>query len=425
MSNKLYEFAQKIFPLNRSLTGVGVRATLAAIQEVCPKLKTYSVSSGTKVFDWVVPLEWQVDEAYIQGPNGNKFCDFKVNNLHLVGYSEFIETTLELKELNKHLYSLPNQPTAIPYVTSYYAQNWGFCISEEDRLKLPNGLYKVVIKGKKFVGEMNYAELVIKGKSSKEVFFSTYICHPSMANNEVSGITVATYLGDFISKMESPYYTYRILFIPETIGSLYYLSKKSKHMKHRIVAGFNITCIGDENAYSFLPSRSGDTLSDKIGKHVLQHLDINYKQYTWSDRGSDERQYCAPGIDLPIASIMRSKYGEYPEYHTSLDKLGSVVTAQGLNGGLSALKLIVECLELNIYPCASFLGEPQLSKHGLYPEVGIKSLQDQARKVLDILTWADGQHSILDIAEKMGCFALDLKVLVGRLVDSGLIKIKR
>lgn len=421
----LLNFASRIFPINRSLTGEGVRSTLNEIQTLCPSLKIRSVKSGTKVFDWRIPPEWHIEEAYILDPNGLKFCDYSKNNLHLVGYSENIEKEVNLDELNKHLYSLPDQPLAIPYVTSYYHSDWGFCIADADRRKLQKGIYKIVIKGEKFNGVMNYGEILVKGKSKKEIFLSTYICHPSMANNEVSGITVLTFLAEYLLNIEKTYYTYRIVFIPETIGSLYYIRKHGKKLKNRVIAGFNITCIGDERSYSFLPTRLGNTLSDKLAKHVLAYLDKNYIEYDWKDRGSDERQYCAPGINLPIASIMRSKYGEYPEYHTSLDKIGTVVTQAGLSGGLKALKLITEILESNFYPKAKFIGEPQLSKYGLYPKISIKGDYSEARKCLDILTWADGNHSILEIADKSGYFAPDLLDLMLKMQQLRIIDLKR
>jgi len=246
-----------------------------------------------------------------------------------------------------------------------------------------------------------------------------------MANNEVSGITVLTFLAEYLLNIEKTYYTYRIVFIPETIGSLYYIKKHGKKLKNRVIAGFNITCIGDERSYSFLPTRLGNTLSDKLAKHVLAHLDKNYIEYDWKDRGSDERQYCAPGINLPIASIMRSKYGEYPEYHTSLDKIGTVVTQAGLSGGLKALKLITQILEANFYPKANFIGEPQLSKYGLYPKISIKGDYSEARKCLDILTWADGNHSVLEIADKSGYFAPDLVDLIFKMQQLQIIDLKR
>jgi aminopeptidase-like protein len=246
-----------------------------------------------------------------------------------------------------------------------------------------------------------------------------------MANNEISGICVSTFLAKWISEQSGRFYTYRFIFIPETIGSIYYLSRYKKLLQKRVIAGFNVTCIGDDRNYSFLPSRSGKTLSDRIAKHVLGKIDPSFKVYRWSDRGSDERQYSAPKIDLPIATIMRTKYGEYPEYHTSLDALDTVVTKEGLEGGLAALKNAILCIESNFYPLISTYGEPQLSKRDLYPKTSIKSPQEEARLFLDLLTWADGTKSLLDISEIMGAYMLDIFPYIKILASKNLITLKR
>ncbi len=421
----IYKFAEAIFPLNRSLTGIGARETLKQIQRLIPELKIQEVKSGTKVYDWIIPKEWNIEDAYIISPNGEKICDYTQSNLHLVGYSTPIEKKISLEELQLHLYSIPEQPDAIPYVTSYYDENWGFCISQNERNKLVEGEYKVLIKGRKFNGVLNYADVVLQGKSKKEIIFSTYICHPSMANNEVSGITVSTFLAKWIAGLNDRYYTYRFIFVPETIGSLLYIKNNFKHLKKNTIAGFNITCIGDERAYSFLPSRNGDTIADRVALHVLNKIDPYFKTYTWSDRGSDERQYCAPGIDLPVASIMRSKYGEYPEYHTSLDQLGNVVTKKGLEGGLKVLQEIVLSLESNYFPMLKTVGEPQLSKRDLYPKTSIKSSQQEARLFLNLTTWSDGTKSLLDIAEILGVYVLDIIPYIKILEGKKLLKLNR
>jgi aminopeptidase-like protein len=248
------------------------------------------VSSGTNVFDWVVPKEWLVKEAYIVSPNGKKICEFKVDNLHLLGYSTSFEGNVNLEELKEHLYTLPEQPEAIPYITSYYKERWGFCLSQNQYDQLEDGEYYVKIDAIHFDGVLNYAELIIPGKSEKEVFLSTYVCHPSMANNELSGPTVVTFLAKWLSELSERDYTYRIVFIPETIGSITYLSLHYNEMKEKTISGFNVSCVGDDRAYSYLPSRNGNTLSDHIAKHILKHIDPNFKSYSWLDRGSDERQ---------------------------------------------------------------------------------------------------------------------------------------
>jgi len=421
IGNKIYKFAKELWPLNRSITGDGLRNTLQRISRHLPALQIKSVLSGTKVFDWTVPKEWSVSEAYIITPNGKKICDFSVNNLHLVGYSIPFVGSVSLDELKEHLYTLSDQPNAIPYVTSYYKERWGFCLTQEQFDNLKNGTYKIVVDTSLFDGELNYGELLIKGKSDKEIFLSTYICHPSMANNELSGPTVVTFIAKWLQEIRDTDYSYRIIFIPETIGSITYLSKNYINLKKKVVAGFNISCVGDERSYSYLPSRNGNTISDKVAKHVLKWIDPDYKSYTWLDRGSDERQYCAPGIDLPIASILRTKYGQYPEYHTSLDNLDSVVTPKGLEGGYWALRKALELVEKNKIYKVNILCEPQMGKRGLYPTLSTKKSGREVKIMMNLLSFCDGEHSLIDIAEKINLPAWDLYELIEKLVSHDLI----
>lgn len=401
IGDEIYQLARKLWPLNRSISGEGVRETLDVISKYIPSINIKSIPSGTKVFDWTVPKEWRVKEAYILDPNGKKICDYSINNLHLVGYSAPFKGNIELQELKKHLHTLPDQPTAIPYVTSYYKSRWGFCLTHDQLNTLENGTYEVVIDTTLFDGQIDYGELIIKGKSDKEIFLSTYICHPSMANNELSGITVVTFLSKWLLEINNPEYSYRIIFIPETIGSIAYLSMNYKEMKKKIIAGFNVSCVGDDRAYSYLPSRSGNTLSDLVAKHILKWIDKNFIEYSWLDRGSDERQYCAPGIDLPIASILRSKYGSYPEYHTSLDNLEKVVTPKGLEGGYWALRKAIKAIERNKRYKASFLCEPQMGKRGLYSTLSTKQSDIKVKLMMDILSFSDGENSLVNIAENL------------------------
>jgi len=397
---EIYQFAEELWPINRSITGDGVRNTLSLIKKEVPELEIIEVPSGTQVFDWVIPKEWRVNDAYIITPSGKKICDFNKNNLHLVGYSTPVNKKLSLSELQAHLYSLPDQLTAIPYITSYYKERWGFCLTHEERLGLEDGDYEVCIDSKLFDGFLSYGEILIEGDSTKEVFISTYVCHPSMANNELSGPCVTTYLAKKLRGLERRKYSYRIIFIPETIGSIAYLSQNLEYLKRNVVAGFNVSCVGDNRDYSYLPSRNGNTISDTAAKHVLKHICPTFKSYTWSnDRGSDERQYCAPGVDLPIASIMRTKYDEYPEYHTSLDDLISVVTPDGLGGGYNALWKAIEAIERNCYPKMTVMCEPQLGKRGLYPTASSKDTWDEVKLLMNATTWSDGSHSLIEIAE--------------------------
>lgn len=423
MGQLIHDLARRLWGINRSITGDGVRETLSILKEHMPALTIHEVPSGTQVFDWQVPKEWRISDAWITTPGGERICDFKENNLHLMGYSTPVEASMSLQELQQHLYSLPDQPGAIPYITSYYAECWGFCLSQKDRDALEDGNYEVVIKSELFDGSLTYAELVIPGASDKEVLLSTYICHPSMANNELSGPTVATYLAKWLTDRANNKYTYRFVFLPETIGSITYLSKNVEQLKQRVIAGFNITCVGDDRDYSFLPSRHGNTLSDQVSRHVLKHICPSYKSYSWNDRGSDERQYCAPGIDLPIASIMRTIYGAYEEYHTSLDDLENVVTPDGLEGGFQAIKQAIEVLELDSYPQVTVFCEPQLGKRGLYPTVSTKTSGDSVRLMMNMISYSDGKHSLLEISELCEVPLRELWPIVEKLKEYELLEL--
>lgn len=423
IGKEIHKFARELWPLNRSITGDGIRETLKNISNHLPKLEIKSIPSGSKVFDWIIPEEWEVKEAYIITPNGNRICDFAKNNLHLVGYSVPFEGSLSLEELKKHLYTLPDKPNAIPYVTSYYEKIWGFCLTQNQLDNLEDGIYKIIIKSKLFKGSLNYGEILIKGKSSKEIFLSSYICHPSMANNELSGPTVLTFIVKWLQELRETEYSYRIIFIPETIGSIAYLSLHYTRMRKNIFAGFNITCVGDERTYSYLPSRNGKTISDLIAKHVLKWIEPNFIKYSWLDRGSDERQYCAPGIDLPIASILRSKYGSYPEYHTSLDNLEQVVTPKGLDGGYWAIRKAIDAIEKNKKYQVTVLCEPQMSKRNLYPTLSRNNLQKETKLMMDFLSLCDGKTSLLDIAEILNLPIWDLYEIVNELKNHNLIRI--
>lgn len=400
IGDSIYSLATRLWPISRSITGDGVRKTLSILKEHLPALKVHEVPSGTKAFDWEIPKEWNIREAWIEGPDGRRIADFSEHNIHLVSYSVPVDKAMSLEELQPHLHSLPDLPEAIPYITSYYSEQWGFCLSHSDRSKLKPGNYRVYIDATLAPGSLTYGEVVIPGETDEEIFLSTNICHPSMANNELSGPCVTTYLGKWLSELPTRRYTYRIIFIPETIGSITYLSRNLDHLKQHVVAGFNIVCIGDDRCYSYLASRAGNTLSDQAALHVLKHISPDFKRYSYLNRGSDERQYCAPGVDLPIASIMRSKYMEYPEYHTSLDNL-DFVTPEGLGGGFNALQRAIETIEFNCVPMVTVLAEPHLSKHGLYPKLSTLASHDVVKPMMNLIAYSDGKHSLLDIAEIM------------------------
>jgi aminopeptidase-like protein len=419
----LHLWAKDLFPICRSITGPGVRETLQYIQKILPELKIHSVPSGTPAFDWIVPDEWTIHDAFIEDESGQRIIDFKKHNLHILGYSEPVDKWLTLEELDLHLYSLPDQPNAIPYVTSYYERRWGFSLTHNQRKTLKPGRYHAVVNSDLKPGVLNYGELILPGETKQEVLLSTYICHPSMANNELSGPVVTMALAQWLSSLNSHRYTYRIIFIPETIGSIVYLSRNLDILKQRVIAGFNISCVGDEHCYSYLPSRDGNTLSDKSALHVLKHIDPEFKCYTWLDRGSDERQYCAPGVDLPIASIMRSKYGKYPEYHTSLDDL-SLVTPSGLKGGYSALRKTLDVIEKNIFPKSTVLSEPQLGKRGLYPTLSSKNMSQSVNTMMNLISYCDGNTSLLEIGELINEPFWELVPIVEKLVETGVLSVE-
>jgi len=421
----MYELACKLFPYNRSITGNGVRKTLKEIKKILSDLAIFEVESGSKVFDWEIPDEWECQDAYIVTPSGEKICNFKVNNLHVMGYSTCIDDYLPLDELQKKLYSKEDLPEAIPYVTSYYERDWGFSISHKQRQELTDGRYRVFIDSNHKKGHLTYGEVVLKSNSkvriNKEIFLSTYICHPSLANNEISGPVVTTYLLKWLKNLKNRKFDYRAVFVPETIGSIAYLSKNYQKLKENVIAGFNITCVGDDNSYSFLPSRNGNTLSDIVAKHVLKHHTKNFEEYSFLDRGSDERQYCSPGIDLPIASIMRTKYGEYEQYHTSLDDL-DFISDKGLKGAFEALALSIVCIENNQIYKATNLCEPQLSRHGLRSTVGaIDNMTQFNKDVTNVLAYADGKKDLISIAIEVERPLWELIPVVDKLVEYNLL----
>lgn len=419
VGQRMHTLASTLFPIARSLTGEGNRKTLRILQEHIP-LTVHEVPSGTKAFDWTVPNEWSISKAFIADEHGRKIVDFKDHTLHVVGYSTPIDAFLTLDELQKHLHSLPDQPTAIPYVTSYYKPYWGFCLSHKQRRRLKPGKYHVVIDSSLKKGHLTYGQCYIPGKIKKEIFFSTYICHPSMANNELSGPVLATYLAKWI-RQKPRYYSYRFVFIPETIGSLVYMRRHLQRMKKTIQAGFILTCVGDERTVSYLPSREGNTLADRVILNVLTHNAIRYDAYSFLDRGSDERQYCSPGADLPFATLMRSKYGTYPEYHTSLDDL-SLVTAKGLQESYDLFVQCIEALEYNKYYQAVHVGEPQLGKRGLYPTLSQKGSATSIRPMMNFLAYADGKMDLIDISNTIGVPIQTLIPIIDTLKKHRLIK---
>jgi len=418
--SEIYSLCKDLFPICRSITGNGVRNTLGILKNHLPGLKIFDIPSGTNAFDWVVPKEWNIIDAYIIDPQGEKIIDFKQSNLHVVGYSIPVDTTLPLEELQEHLYSLPEQPSAIPYITSYYKERWGFCVSHDQRESLEPGLYTVRIDSSLENGSLTYGELILPGQSDEEIFLSTYICHPSLGNNELSGPTVTTFLAKWLMGLNNRKYIYRIIFIPETIGSIVYLSRNLEKMKQNIIAGFNLTCIGDDQNYSYLASRYGNTLADRVAKHVLSNLHPHYNSYSYLERGSDERQYCSPGVDLPLVVLMRTKYGEYPEYHTSLDNL-DFISPEGLFGGYDVVKKCIECIEANETLTTTVLCEPQLGRRGLYPTLSTKESRFIVRDMMNLIAYCDGTDDLIGIADRIGIPLWNLFEIVTNLKENDLL----
>ncbi len=418
----MYNLAADLFPICRSIMGEGTRKTLYRLQQELPQLKLYQVPSGTRVFDWTIPKEWNIEDAYIEDGNGNKIIDFKKNNLHVVGYSSPIDKIITFEELQSHLYSLPEQPDWIPYVTSYYKEHWGFCMSHSQRKNLPLGNYHVVIKSKLEDGYLTYGELLIPGKSKKEIFLSSYICHPSMANNELSGPVLLVKLAQWLLEKKDRYYSYRLILVPETIGSITYLSLNLPYMKENIIAGYNITCVGDDKQVSYVPTRNGNTLSDRAALNILNNYVPNFISYTFLQRGSDERQYNAPGIDLPVCTICRSKYHEYPEYHTSADNM-SFISVEGLQGSFDLYTKIISAIEENrLYNC-NCLCEPQLGKRGLYPTESFKGSTNMVKGMMDFLAYTDGTHDLIEISDIIQVPIMLLVEIAKKLLKVGLVSI--
>ena len=395
----LLNFAKSIYKYPRSITGNGVRKTLNEIKNLIP-LKIIEIKCGGEYYDWTVPDEWNIKDAFIINiKTGKKIIDFKINNLHVVGYSEPIDKVISYEDLLDNLFYLKNQPFAVPYITSYYKRKWGFCISYNQFKKLDKKAnYKVLIDSSfNKDGYLSYGEYYLKGKSKKEILISTYICHPQMANNEISGITVVTALAEELSK-KSNYYSYRFVFIPETIGSIILIRKNLNHFRDNVIGGYVVTCVGDERGWGVIGSRYGNNISEIIAKKILTDEKVDFKNYSWLERGSDERQYCSPFVDLPISSVTRSKYGEYPEYHTSLDNF-DLVTEKGLKESFEMYLKFFQVFELNkFYPKIKTLCEPQLGKRGLYPNISDKSSQEKIMDFMNFISYCDGKNSILEIS---------------------------
>ena len=429
ISKKIYKIGKKIFFINRSITGKGVKKTLLIFKKEIKKLKIKNLRSGTKVFDWKIPPEWNVEEAYIKDKFGKKIIDIKNNNLHLVGYSTPTISILKKKNLLKRIHSIKKQPNAIPYLTSYYKKYWGFCETHKKKREIEknyNDNDKFFIKiNSKFnkKGSLTYGELIIPGKSKKEILISTYICHPQMANNEISGPLVSLALANYFSRRRNQK-TLRFLFLPETIGSIAYINKNLYSLKQNVIAGYVLSCVGDEKSYSLLKTKYPYSISNLAAQEAFKTLKVNYNTYSFLERGSDERQFNSPKIDLPIASIMRTKYGKFPEYHTSLDDF-NLVTINGLNGAYKVVKKTIDILMKKIIPVSKIICEPQLSKKKLYETLNEKKISKQkilSRRILDFLQYSDGKNDIFQISKYIKCTFNETKKIYKILLKEKLLE---
>ena len=414
----MHDLMRRLFPINRSLTGDGVRQTLDILGEHIP-LNIHEVPTGTQAFDWTVPQEWRIREAWIKDLQGNTIVDFQDSNLHIWGYSTPVDAVVSRRELLDHIRTLPELPQAIPYVTTYYNRNWGFCLSHQQIQDLNHEQYRVFIDSELFDGHLTYADLVIPGRRQQEVLFTTYTCHPSMANNELSGPVVNTFLARWLLQEEREY-TYRFVFAPETIGAIVYLSRHLEHLKQHMVWGSNVSCVGDHRAHTLIHSRQGDTYADKLMTFCMAQRGIKHVDHPYLLRGSDERQYCSPGVDLPYISFSRTAFDDYPEYHSSLDNL-DFVSPEGLETSLEFLQFCIRVHEANRRWKVTCLCEPQMGKRNLYPKVATRDTPDKLRKMKDFLAFADGENDVLDICSICNIPFDDTGDIISRLLEAQLL----
>lgn len=415
----MYQLIERLYPICRSITGNGVRETLSIINEYIP-LEVREVPTGTKVFDWTVPKEWNIRDAYIKDLKGERIIDFQKSNLHVVNYSIPVRKTLSLEELKKHLHTLPDYPDWIPYRTSYYQENWGFCLSHNQFLGLKEKEYEVCIDSSLEEGHLTYGEYVVQGATEDEFLISCHVCHPSLCNDNLSGITLTTYLARYLSTV-SLRYSYRFLYIPGTIGSITWLALNEDKVfliKHGLV----VACVGDAGKSSYKKSRQNDAEIDKAVIHALKESGQEYEIVEFFPYGYDERQYCSPGFNLPVGCLMRTPNGRYPEYHTSEDNL-DFVKPEFLIDSFSKYLAVLSVVEGNKkYVNQNPKCEPQLGKRGLYASTGgQKNSVVSQFALLWVLNLSDGNHSLLDISERSGMKFNDIKIAADRLLDCGLL----
>ena len=414
----LHDLASRLYPICRSITGNGVRQTLDLIGRQID-LQRQEVASGSRVFDWEVPPEWNIEDACVLGPDGDRVVDFQRHNLHIVSYSEPARRTMTLEELRPHLYSLPSHPEWIPYRTSYYRRHWGFCMNDRELQALRPGRYQVRIDSSLAPGSLSYAECVLPGRSREEVLFFTHVCHPSLANDNTSGMAIATFLAAWIGSQPRRY-SYRFVFAPGTIGSLCWLSRNERRLKlvrHGLVLGL----LGDPGPLTYKRSRRGDCEIDRLVSYLVASADVLGKVIDFEPYGYDERQLCSPGFDLPVGRLTRSVNDGYPEYHSSADDL-ALISAEQLQRSFEVCQRIVEMIESNRrYVNRSPKGEPRLGKRGLYGAIGGRSPADRERAMLWMLNQSDGSASLLDIARRSGLSYAALQLAADELTHAGLL----
>lgn len=395
---EIFALAASLYPICRSVAGEGVRETLRVLSRHIP-LEIREVPSGTRAFDWTVPLEWDIRDAFIKNGAGDRVVDFRTSNLHVVNYSTPVHARMHLEDLRKHIFTLPNQPDLVPYRTSYYAESWGFCMSHNQYMALPDGLYEVMIDSRLEKGSMSYGEFLHRGETDEEVLMSAHICHPSLANDNCSGLALLTYLASHLSRAKTRF-SYRFIFAPGTIGAIAWLSRNEGNVS-RIKNGLVVSCVGDGGGPTYKKSRGGNALIDRAMIHVLRHASSTPNIIDFFPYGYDERQYCSPGFDLPVGLFQRSQFATFPEYHTSADNLDFIKPdhfASSYRMITSALDIIENDAKMyNRFP----KGEPQLGRRGLYSLVG-GSTEGPAKSMamLWVLNLSDGKHSLLDIAER-------------------------
>ncbi|MGH7380666.1 MAG: DUF4910 domain-containing protein [Candidatus Methylomirabilales bacterium] len=420
VGREIHDLISDLYPICRSITGDGLRQTLRILQGQIP-LQIHEVPTGTRVFDWTVPKEWNIRDAYIKNSKGEKIIDFRNSNLHVVGYSIPIAARMPLHKLKEHLFTLPDRPDWIPYRTSYYNESWGFCLRHSQYVKLEEEEYEVCIDASLKEGYLSYGEYYLKGRVEDEVLISTHVCHPSLCNDNLSGVALSTLLAKYLSQL-SLRYSYRFLFVPGTIGSIAWLSLNESRIAN-IKHGLVITGVGDSGKSTYKRSRQGNAELDRAVIHVLKHSGQDFEIVDFTPYGYDERQYCSPGFNLPVGCLSRTPYGRYPEYHTSADDL-SFVKPEYLADSFQKCLSVINVLENNrTYANQQPKCEPQLGKRGLYRSIGGSGDGATAQMaMLWVLNFSDGNHSLLDIAERAGLEFGVLKTAAGALGEHGLLE---